>query len=387
MKTKAVLFRVVSLLTVVCIATACCGCWDYRGVDELTVVAGFALDESENGTILLSLEVLDASSSEDNTASSKLVQVEGKTIADAVYNINTQFYKNIYFGNADVAVLSHTLVEKVGINNLVDPLIRDESIRDNLVILVSKEDTAYQLITPPEDKKTIMSFDINNRILDGRQSNMAIKPKELYDIYGILARGASDLTLPAIRFDSKENNSLLLDGFAVFKDDELAGFYEDKDMPFYMIAVDPLTGGGFVYEKNEDIVVSLGIRRSEQNIRYEKQGDVFTFHIDVQMTVSATEYSSGALEEYSGKEKELQRLKQELEEYLEKEIKRIVTEYQNGDFSDRLPDIFGFANAVYYNDPALWEEVKDDWPSYLASATVEVPCKITINDTGLIKRP
>ena len=147
-----------------CFCLTCSGCWDYRGLNQLTIVAGFALDEAPGGGYLLSLEIISASSDESDASATKLIQSEGETIADAVYNIGTQFYNNVYFGNTDVLILSRSLVEKNGLYNLVDPLLRDNGIRDNLVILISGEQTAYELLTPQENENTVISFDINNKI-------------------------------------------------------------------------------------------------------------------------------------------------------------------------------------------------------------------------------
>ena len=95
-----------------CLSLTCSGCWDYRGLNQLTIVAGFALDEAPDGGYLLSLEIISASSDESDASATKLIQSEGETIADAVYNIGTQFYNNVYFGNTDVLILSRSLVEK-----------------------------------------------------------------------------------------------------------------------------------------------------------------------------------------------------------------------------------------------------------------------------------
>lgn len=179
-----------------CFCLTCSGCWDYRGLNQLTIVAGFALDEAPGGGYLLSLEIISASSDESDASATKLIQSEGETIADAVYNIGTQFYNNVYFGNTDVLILSRSLVEKNGLYNLVDPLLRDNGIRDNLVILISGEQTAYELLTPQENENTVISFDINNKILNSKKSVTVTRSKELYEIYGILSRQASDLRFP-----------------------------------------------------------------------------------------------------------------------------------------------------------------------------------------------
>ena len=154
---KKYIYRFSAFLAAVCWCLTCSGCWDYKGLDQLTIVAGFALDQSPEGGYLLSLEVIDADSVESQSAaSSKLIQSEGKTVADAVYQIGTQFYNNVYFGNAEILILSRPLVEEKGLYDIIDSLLRDNGIRDNLTILISGEKTAHELITPKEEATMII---------------------------------------------------------------------------------------------------------------------------------------------------------------------------------------------------------------------------------------
>ncbi len=374
-----------------CLSLTCSGCWDYRGLNQLTIVAGFALDEAPDGGYLLSLEIISASSDESDASATKLIQSEGETIADAVYNIGTQFYNNVYFGNTDVLILSRSLVEKNGLYNLVDPLLRDNGIRDNLVILISGEQTAYELLIPQENENTVISFDINNKILNSKKSVTVTRSKELYEIYGILSRQASDLALPVVRFNNPNEKKLVLDGLATFRGERLAGALREEQMQEYLLLVESLSGGGFVLrepgEASEESVITIAIRQSKPSLKYEYGGSGLTYTIEIEVVASAVEFNTEAFKIYRNTENDLQKLEKRLEESISASLENMISEYLEDCGGEKdPPDIFGFADAIYYKDPELWESVRDHWPELFRNARFDVSCRLIINDTGLIKR-
>ncbi len=385
---KAHLCRIFASVILLCSCVLCGGCWDYRGLNQLTIVAGFALDEAPDGGFLLSLEIISADSAGNDSAESKLIQSEGDTIADAVYNLGTQFYNNVYFGNADVLVLSNKLIEKIGLYDLIDSLLRDNGMRDNLIVLVSGEETAYELITPTEDS-TVISFDINNKILNNKKAVTVTRPKELYQIYGILSRQVSDLALPVIRFDDSEEKTLLLDGLAVFRENRLTGYFAAENMQYYLLMVEPLNGGGFVHteklDEKETAEVTVGIRRSTPNIKYEYKDSHLKYTIDIDLVIAAVEFNTEAFKLYPNTEKGLQKLNFQLEQNLSESIRNMIYDYIDTNSENDLPDIFGFADAIYYKDPDLWRKLKSEWPELYKNASFDVQCSMIINDTGLIK--
>lgn len=381
------LCRLISFLTFLVSCFLCSGCWDYRGLNQLTIVAGFTLDEAPDGGFLLSMEIIDASSSGKTPISSKLIQSKGNTIADAVYNAGTQFYNNVYFGNADVLILSNSLVAKTGLYDLIDPLMRDNGMRDNLVVLVSGEETAYQLITPAEEEDVI-SFNIKDKIINNRSAVTVTRSKELYEIYGILSRQTSDLVLPVIRFNHPEEKKLVLDGLKLFRSNRLAGELPQDQMQTYLLAVESLKGGGYVLEKageNGEVArVTVAIRSSKPQLAYAYENGRLKYTLHICLQTSAVEYNAEAFAVYQNDTKGVRKLQTDLEESISDSVQTLIQTYLQQHAEPA--DIFGFADAVYYKDPALWKQLKSDWSTHYRNAEVTVHCSVQVYDTGLIKR-
>lgn len=365
------------------LALAFGGCSDYKGLSDLTVVAGIAVDmDQENpGGYLVTFEVVDATSaSKEGEMQSKLLETRGNTITEAVYNANQKLHNNMYFGNAEMLVISHQLAEKEGLRPVVDPFLRDSEIRDNMYILISGEDTAGEIIEPHD---TIVSFYLNKNLKANTFSANSTKPYELYEIYDIIEKGTISLSLPMIYLSDKEEKEIALDGTAIFEGPYMVGRLENDDVPYYLLAVSKLVGGSFdITTGLEDVkserFFTLANRKSTPSLRYEFADGKFTFTVKIKMEMEAVELSEG-WGTMNGQT--LRQIEDLASGILSNKVKSVIRQVH----LDHGIDIVGFAERIRNRQPTFWSEIEPDWPSYLESAEVVVDCKVLINDTGQLK--
>lgn len=128
------------------------GCWNYREIETLALVAGAAMDKGTNNNYHLTLEVLNESGSVGGGGgnggqgvTSTLIESDGKTIFDAVRNAVRISDKKLYWGSCKVMIISQELARE-GIAPLLDFLIRDSEPRLTIDLFVSKEATAKDII-------------------------------------------------------------------------------------------------------------------------------------------------------------------------------------------------------------------------------------------------
>ena len=81
------------------------GCWNYIGLNNMTVVAGIAIDKSGEN-YLLSFEIYDLqNTAQGEPIKSKIVQCKGKTIFEAVRNAKKRTSNKLYFSEAKIKLL------------------------------------------------------------------------------------------------------------------------------------------------------------------------------------------------------------------------------------------------------------------------------------------
>lgn len=378
---KRMILKIVSILMCTLLLG---GCWDYKGMDELTIVAGIAidLDKDDPDVFALTFEVVDMSTpSEQGEVASTLLETKGKTITEAVYNANRKLNTNMYFGNAEVLVLSHQLVEEKGLDPIIDPFLRDSGIRDNMYVLVSGNETAKEIIEPSDQ---IVSFHLNSNISEDRFSANSTRLYELYQVYNILEENTTELALPVVLIADKESKDIDLNGMALFQGSKKIGNLSNEDTSYYLLAVSKLNGGSFELTKketngNEDQYIAFVDRESAPSHDFTFDGEHFTFIVKLDMIVSVVEFFGdwGEINEAL-----TYQFEQEIAEMLSKEIQRVILSV-HGEYGI---DFIGFADKIHDKDPQLWKKVRDNWQDYLKSANVQIDCKVLVNDTGLIKQ-
>ena len=386
------------------------GCYDYRGLDKLTIVAGVAIDLCESSNqYRVTLEILDTAGASDKTErKTELIVSEGQTIFDAIFNANKQLRSEMYFGNTGILIVGHQLAEKEGLNFIMDAIMRDFSLRDTVSIVISREDSAKALLEYKSDEGVIISYEIESNLNTAKLSTTSIRPYPLYKIYNYLSADSEmyNLPLPAFGFEevsgeeedketeegAKKEKILLSNGMAIFSEDKMVDWFDDQYMPYYLFLTEELSGGTFVFflddeeksgeendkEQNPDMDVTVQIEQSRPQLDYEFSDDHFTLkaHIDVNCSIVEAPPTLPSMDANT-----IEQITQNANEALSNHIQEMIREMQKTGHGG----IFGFGKFLYRNNPKLWDSVKDNWQEYFSDADMEISCDFIIEDSGILK--
>lgn len=96
------------LLTIILTTLFLTGCWNYREIDKLSLMAGLAIDKSSSGNgYEITAEIIDVSSSDKSpTFNSTRIQSEGLTIFDGIRNMINISAKALYWSHATTIIVS-----------------------------------------------------------------------------------------------------------------------------------------------------------------------------------------------------------------------------------------------------------------------------------------
>ena len=105
---------------------ALAGCWNYKEIDKFSIVAGIAIDrDPANGDFILYIEIIESSQvSKEKSHESKIVEIRGKTIFDAVRSSINVSGQRMFWSHAQIIIVSEA-VARQGILNVVDWFYRD----------------------------------------------------------------------------------------------------------------------------------------------------------------------------------------------------------------------------------------------------------------------
>ncbi len=376
MKTGIRLTSIAVSLAIICVLLT--GCWDYKKIDDLTLVAGMAIDKaSDDSGYKVSLEAIDFSMSvQENSVKTQIIQLEGTTIFDAFNKTKTQIVKELYFPDMQIICISSGIASDEGIANIIESCIRSTDIRESVYVIISRAESAEKIIKPGEGMSSVVSAEINELIDEIGNNVSSGKKSNLYKIYNQI-NDSADIVLPA--FSVKED-SPVIDGMALIKDSRLVGYLDQEYAEYYQMAADILNNATFSFaiDESSSFNTSISITNNRSAISYDiKENEALRLSVNVSFDASVREVYSSADVDHAGG---FEMFRRECEEHISKKIYELTDKSRQ----EYGVDVLGFANHIYRDAPEYWEQIKDRWETMLKEAEIFVDVDINFTNTSFI---
>jgi spore germination protein KC len=144
------------------------GCWNYREVDKMAIAAGIAVDRDPiTKDYIMTVEVVNISAqSQYATISSEIYTSKAKTMFDAVRNLIEMTGLRLFWSHAKVLIVSEEIA-KEGMIPVIDWYLRDSEIRINMWLLISKGNSAGEILRNKVGINNIVSFHIDDIMKNG----------------------------------------------------------------------------------------------------------------------------------------------------------------------------------------------------------------------------
>lgn len=375
--------RIIILLVLVLNMLMITGCWNYREIENLSIVAGLAIDKRQSGSgYHLTFDTVDVSGGagkEKSGVKSKFFETEGDTIFDAVRNAIKISDKKLTFADCKIVVIGSEVAES-GISQVLDWLNRDSEPRNDIDLAISKEKSAQAVLVPEGITNQISSYEIDKAITSDNLFLSKSPYVKLYEANDILFGDGISLALPALKVtENMESRVTQLDGAAVFKKDKFEGFIDGSDSKFLLFATNKVRGGVLTVNKgSKSPDISLEIHKNKTKVTPICSGNTPQIKLDITMQCYIAENQTDV--DYD-KESQIESLESEAEKELETGVKQVVLKVQNNYDSD----IFGFGNSIYQNDFEYWQKIKPDWDKIFKNLKVDVNAEVEIENTATNK--
>ena len=370
--------RFAFLLCILLVVLLLVGCWDYRDMDDLSIVTGIAVDKDPtSGLYNLLIEIVDINSVEKETggSSSLFIEAEGRTLREALSATRKRLYGQLFFSNMQVLVISRQLAEEGGIAPVIDFFLNDIDMREALDVLISDESSAAALLQGETLDYNLMSFQLERIIQSYQESASYSVSSSLFQAFESLQAPGRCLLLPIFELrDHQDGKIAEAKGLAYFEGEKLAGVLEQDEVYAYLM----ITGSP------SDLLLIMPAAETEtgylafhllrcgggQSVRYED--GKLTLAVSLQIEASPEIISDG--------DEEMNQLALRLQDHTTRSLEQLITRMQ----TERL-DIFGFASTLYKSDSPLWKELEPRWEQLFAEAAVEVSVHCTLRFSGIIR--
>lgn len=370
------------------------GCYDYKELDELSIVTAVAIDKTED-EYEISFSIANAKkaqvSSKEGESQTTVFSGKGPTLTEAMREIDLKNPRSSYLGHVSVIVMSDE-VARDGVFKVVDFLMRDPEARKKFYFLIAKDQQAKDVI---KVLSPLESFPSQNIIinLQNSSSNQSVSTNMGYSqfVRDVLRPGINP-TLSSILLigDPKEGSNmsnlensepetyLQLGNLGIFKEDKLIGFTKK----------DESRGINIINGNAPNVIVKTKCDESNYananitNIQIKKDYQLKNNKPSVSLEVSAM----GSLQEINCSydllnQAELRKLESKLEQALNEMLTNSVENAQKKYKSD----IFGFGLYYYRNNPDYFKHVKTIWnDEVFPSMKVDIHTKIRLKTKGSV---
>ncbi len=354
------------------------GCWNYREIDKMAIVAGVAVDKSSDGLFKVTAEII---ASSGNKTESKIISMEGKTIFDAVRNGIAISGKRLYWSHSIVVILSKEIGGE-GIRKITDWYIRDAESREDVNLLISVGETAAEILSQEGTTEDIKSISLGETIKNQVSLSKAPKIDVLtFEMESKNERAATILpTVKLVEVDQKMVPQVV--GTAIIKNDRIAGYLSGDETKALLFVRDEIKGGLLIDTPENSLVeipVSLEIFDSKTSVKPVVKGKTIKFNINVETTVAIDELHgpTNYIDE-AGRKKLETIAANSLKKEIESVINKLQTEYD--------ADIFKFGTKLRENKIKVWQSVNTNWEQIFSDMQIKVSTKVHIKNSGTLAR-
>lgn len=374
---------ILSLIILFCLS----GCWNYKELNDYSIVSGVAIDKvgDEYETSVL-ISNLPKNNSDENSSESNVVvySEKGSSIFDSLKKIGLISPKELYFGSFSVLVISEE-VAKDGINNAIDFFIRYPSSRKNFYIALSRDVKAkdtLKIMTPlssfpsqnitdnikstKELQGTIFSLDFNHLLstilTDG------IEPViNCIEVKGDIEEGSSQENLES----SEQKTYTKLSNIGIFRDDKLID-WANHDESLGINIINGKISEMYLDLEYDDgyVVVDSTSFKTDVNVKLKDNKPVVNINLSGEARIIEVKGKID-LEDSDVIEKLQKKANKKIKQQVNKALKLAIK---------NETDIFGFGKMFYQEYPDYFDSVKKEWNSNLGNIEFKIKSDLMLKN-------
>lgn len=373
--------RVILLIFIIFInSILAAGCWNYKEVNDMSIVAGIAIDKGITNQYEMTVEIIQISGGKETKNTSKTISAEGRTMFDAARNMIALSGKKLYWGHTKVIILSKQIASE-GVTKAIEWYNRDSETREDVHMLISERPTAKEIFNQKAITGNIKSFVLDEMIKD--QINLSKAP--IIDVLKFdiesNTKGISAV-IPVVNLNQIHGKMTpQIMGTAIINNDKLAGFLNSKETKDLMFIRNEIKGGLLIEEMQEKDVtaVSLEIFKSKTKVTPVVDGKNIKINLNIDTTVAIDEIDGTAnFIDDEGRMKLEQSAENTLKERIENLINKLQSEYD--------ADIFGFGSKLQEDKAQVWNSVGDNWKEIFKHLKVDVKTKVHIRNSAVLTK-
>lgn len=352
-------------LALIIIAMSLCGCWNYIEVNNTRFVAGIAIDYDESiKKYIITVEAIDPVNEYGQENRGEIYTAKGNMPYDAIRNLILKTGRKFYFAHAKVLIISKQLAQK-DIISMIDFAYRDDEIKNDIWLLISKEKTASEILSSGSNEYIpIDSFQISKLLMmESDNTYVGIYTTIMREFIQRLFEPNENPVLPIIEIDRNNGtNGPVINGCALFKKETFIGTLNEKETRNLLFIKDKAKRGYMIFDKYKEI--GFRIMQTTTDTRVYLEDEQINIDVNIKAGISISQLADGV--DYINKERF--KITKDIEQLKKNELENLIKKAKN-EFGI---DIFDFSRYAKAQQPKLWSKVEENWDNIFTQAKVNV---------------
>lgn len=340
------------------------GCYNYRELNEIAITS--AIGVSKNGeNYVVTVQVINTQKVEERGEQPQFIiyKQEGKSLQYAFRKVILESPRRLFVNHNLLLIIDENLA-KEGIQDVLDLFARDTEFRKQFIVVVSKNASDEDILETQTPLEILNAKSIRDSISADLNYLGVSKEITLELLLENYLNDKEQIALPTVRMTGnsevgeqdenlKNTNTevrVIVDGFAVFKEDKLVGYLDLEQSIASNYINDEIKNSIISYQCGENKYSAIEIIKNKTEIKWIKNEPKFKISIKAQGNINEIHCEIDLT-----KESEIKKLEKEVEQVLKENIEttlKLVKEEYNS-------DIFGFGEILYKTNPKYFYELKE----------------------------
>jgi len=355
-------------------------------IDKLFITRIFSLDENQEGKVQLTLTTKDLSTGgggQQPQQKGASVVSDGNTVFEAARNLIIYSDRRPHYGHTEYIIFGEALARK-GVKPYLDFVSRQNEFRYNAKLYIVKGDTANSMVKKTNTSKMFIGDRLSN-IEDNMGMTSLASMVTLSEALLIFDQSNLSVFIPFIEVsktmsaEEKDKYDILLEGYAIFKEDKLLYFTSMKEARGINWMMSRIKSGIIVVRNELNEEISLEIIDAKIKVKPVIQEGKMQCIVDISFSTNINEImgTTGNFDNESMKK---------LAALQNKAIKEEV-EYAIKMAQDNNSDHFSTFSKFVMEYPMLKEYLAENWKELFPDIKFEVRVKSNIKGTYMINEP
>jgi spore germination protein KC len=384
----------INRIIVVCISVSfvLTGCWDRKEINDVALVAGTGIDKIGDKYLVTTQIPLPSQiggtvskGGGGGTAGDKSWYNDssfGRSVREAIETQQKSYSRQLYFSHRRIVIIGEGLA-RAGIDTMMDVFIRVPQNRLSALAAVTKGSARdlFNVQAPSEQVPAEMMREL--------AQNSTKHPFTLKSLIQKLLADGLDPAVPVLAVyktnpgpEGKTKSAVKIDGLAIFQNNKLTGFLEDRMAAYLLLAMEEASNPEISIDPpNGKGKISISFNETHTKLTPIIAGENITMKIEIRSNCSIIDNESDF---DATADENIRKVEKHLADELKAGIENTVNILQTSYHSDPI----GFGDAIHRHDKNAWKNLRDHWhEEYYPKVKVAVYPVISIEHSGSATKP